>query len=148
VSDAINIASKMMRYWPNPQWEDEHLDQWISDLSKRDPERAAEAVEHLRETCKFRPAWTEFVAAYQMVCRKAIEPVRAQDRGPLPAKSPMFAAVRAALAAASQNHDHRHGAEACPVCSPHGDHGHDRMASQPKCPRCKELAGVFLAALP
>ena len=149
-NEVLAILALMRTAWPG-EWTDDQIRLWGIDLAKRDPQMAHAAVEKLRETSRFRPTLTEFISAYQQVRRR-----EAQENAPAalpPGSSPvnsaaMFAGLRATFGTAPQ-HNHRHGADRCPVCSLHDVecHRRDRFGSRVTCPRCAELADVFLTAV-
>lgn len=136
--------------WPAGEWTDAQIALWASDLEKRDARLSYMAIEHLRETTKFRPTLTEFIASYQMVRRNESGPSKALGTGTGVPHGPMFVGLKAVFGMERPKHDHRNGAEGCPLCSLHdmAAHKRDRVGyGPPQCARCAVLADVFAEAI-
>lgn len=125
------------------EWPDSTMSAWFEDLAKMDYAWAQLAVRKCRDNCTHTPSWAEFREFYRQAAAEARDPSR-QDYRPaigegVLSRSEHAERVRAVrkILQGGPEHDHRKGADHCPVCSKH-DRTADGLHS-PGCARCKAL---------
>jgi hypothetical protein len=153
--ESIDVLEALMRSFPQMQkYDDPMLDDWSRDLMALEVKWALDAVRACRDQHTFAPSWAQFREAYRLAAAADRDPSRRPYRpaltaGPVLSRgehATRVAEVRRILNGPDMNgHDHRKGAERCPVCGPHtrtdGVHRPDH------CPHCKTLAARIHAAL-